>query len=197
MSKTLSLGKEIVLAERTPTDFKFIHSVASPVCKSLGVVMHEDLPDKPKLADIFKGKKAVCILFRVMHGDEQTAIAHWAALFYGKKDRLTFFDSLNINLKGIYARTNEKPKVLWALRGHKYEQSHRAVQKMIRQQKYCGCACAVRLRYWKTKTNIEFEKFILDYAPRQPGVALATLCLFHYTDQHQYEISEGKVNKDE
>lgn len=188
----LSLLQEIQLAERTPVDFKFIHSVASPVCKSLGVVMHEDLKDKPELADIFKGKKAVCILFRVLHGDEPTAIAHWAALFYGKKNKITFFDSLAINLKGIYQKTNEKPKLLWALRHTRYENSHRPVQKMIREQKYCGCACAVRLRYWKTKTNREFENFVLRYAPKTPGVALATLCLFHYTDQHQYEVSDGE-----
>ena len=185
---SLSLDATIKLAERTPTDYAFIHSVASPVCKKLGLVIHEDLPDKPELKDIFKGRDAVCILFTVLHGDEPTAISHWCALFKGKKNKITFFDSLAINLDGIYARTNEKPKVKWALRNTKYERSHRPVQRMIRQQKYCGCACAVRLRFYKTKTNHEFEKYILNYAPKQPGVALATLCLFHYTDQKRVQV---------
>ena len=193
----LSLDATIKLAERTPTDFKFIHSVASPVCKNLGVVIHEDLPDKPELKDILKGRDAVCILFTVLHGDVRTSIAHWCALFRGKKNKVTFFDSLAIGLKAIYGRTTEKPKVLWALRNTNYERSHRPVQRLIRQQKYCGCACAVRLRFYKTKTNHEFENYILNYAPRNPGVALATLCLFHYTDQNEYKVSDvGKKAND-
>ena len=40
-------------------------------------------------------------------------------------------------------------------------------------------------------TNAQFEKLILDHNRQKPGLLLVTLCLFHYTDQHEYEgISE-------
>jgi hypothetical protein len=185
----MSLLNEIKLAENTPTDYKFIHSIASPVVKNLGVVYHEKLPEKPSLHDIFGSHDAVCILFRLLHHDRPTPVAHWCCLFRGKKG-LVFFDSLAINLKGIYRITHESRKLEHALKGHKYEHSHTPLQKMVSKQKYCGCAVAVRLRYYKTKTNAEFERFIINHDRTHPGETLATLCLFHYTDQHEYEISD-------
>ena len=186
----MSLLSELKRSIRTPTDYKFIHSVASPVCKNMGVVMHESLPDKPSLHDVMKGHDAVAILMRVLHDSHPTPIAHWVALFKGKNKKLRFFDSLNLNLKGIYRITSEKPKLLHALRGHKYEQSHQALQKLVSHQKYCGCAVACRLRFWNTKTNSEFERFILTHDRQHPGLTMVTLCLWHYTDQHEYEISK-------
>ena len=186
----MSLLSEIKRAESTPVDYRFIHSVASPICKSMRYVQHEKLPAKPTLADIFKGKQAVCILFTVLHHSLPTNIRHWTCLFKGKKGRITFFDSLGLNLKGIYSLTHEKRKLEWALRDTKYEKSHTPLQQMISKQKYCGCAVAVRLRYYKTKTNREFERYILEHNRKFPGETLATLCLFHYADQHEYELSE-------
>ena len=186
----MSLLAEIQRAINTPVDYKFIHSVASPICKSMTYVLHESLPDKPSLEDVFKGKQCVCILFRVLHHEEPTQIAHWTCLMKGKKG-VMFFDSLGINLKGIYRLTHEPPKITYALRNTKYEQSHHPLQKLISRQKYCGCAVAVRLRYYKTHTNAQFEKLILDHNRQKPGLLLVTLCLFHYTDQHEYEgVSE-------
>jgi len=49
----MSLLEEIKRAINTPVDYKFIHSVASPVCKSMTYVLHESLPDKPSLEDVF------------------------------------------------------------------------------------------------------------------------------------------------
>ena len=172
-------------------DYKFIHSVASPICKSMTYVLHESLPDKPSLEDVFKGKQCVCILFRVLHHEEPTQIAHWTCLMKGKKG-VMFFDSLGINLKGIYRLTHEPPKIAYALRNTKYEQSHHPLQKLLSRQKYCGCAVVVRLRYYKTHTNAQFEKLILDHNRQKPGLLLVTLCLFHYTDQHEYDgVSES------
>lgn len=125
----------------------------------------------------------------MLHHDLPTAVAHWCCLFRGKKG-LVFFDSLALNLKGIYRLTQESPKIIHALRKLKYERSHRPLQKLLARQKYCGAAVAVRLRYYKTKTNREFERFILNHDRGSPGITLCTLVLFHYTDQHEYEVSD-------
>ena len=84
----MSLLSELKRSVRTPTDYKFIHSVASPVCPNMGVVMHESLPDKPSLHDVMKGHDAVAILMRVLHDSHPTPIAHWVALFKGKNKKL-------------------------------------------------------------------------------------------------------------
>ena len=186
----MSLLNAVRRAENTPVDYKFIHSVSKPLCPSQRMVQHETLPEKPSLEDVFKGKDAVCILFRVLHHSIPTAIAHWCCLFKGKNRKITFFDSLALNLKGIYRLTHESPKLLYALRNTKYERSHRPLQKLIARQKYCGAAVAVRLRFYKTKSNREFESFILNHDRGNPGHTLCTLCYFHYEDQHEYEISE-------
>ena len=189
----MSLLDELHRAVRTPVDFKFIHSVVSPVLPNVGVVMHESLPDKPSLARVMGKHDAVCILFRVLDPQgKPTPLAHWTCLFKGKHNKLYFFDSLALNLKGIYRLTHESRKIEHALIGHKYERSHRKLQRLVNQQKFCGAAVACRLRYAKTKTNKEFESFILGYNSSTPGVVCAMLCLWHYTDQHEYEISEGK-----
>ena len=39
----MSLLAEIQRAINTPVDYKFIHSVASPICKSMTYVLHESL----------------------------------------------------------------------------------------------------------------------------------------------------------
>ena len=44
----MSLLSEIKRAESTPVDYRFIHSVASPICKSMRYVQHEKLPAKPE-----------------------------------------------------------------------------------------------------------------------------------------------------
>ena len=190
----MSLLDELHRAVRTPVDYKFIHSVVSPVIPKLGMVLHESLPDKPSLKRVMGSHDAVCILFRVLDHGRPTPIAHWTCLFKGKHNKLYFFDSLALNLKGIYRLTNESHKIEHALIGHKYQRSHQALQKLISHQKFCGAAVATRLRYAKTKTNREFERFILGYDKTHPGQTCAMLCLWHYTDQHEYEMSK-KVKK--
>ena len=191
----MSLLDELHRAVSTPVDYKFIHSVVSPVIPNLGMVLHESLPDKPSLKRVMGNHDAVCILFRVLDHGRPTPIAHWTCLFKGKHGKLCFFDSLALGLSGIYRLTHEPHKIEHALRGHKYERSHQALQRLLSQQKFCGAAVATRLRYAKTKTNREFERFILGYNKTHPGLVFSMLCLWHYTDQHEYEISQDKKQK--
>ena len=183
----MSLLNVIKKAERTAVDYKFIHAVAAPVVGSnnMRYVLHENLPAKPSLNDLFKGKDCVCILFRVLDHGRPTPVAHWTCLMKGSKG-IMFFDSLAMNLSGIYRLTHEPRKVEYALRNTRYEKSHRALQDILSKVKYCGCAVAVRLRHYKTHTNKQFESFILNHH-HNAGETLATLCLFHYTDEQEYE----------
>jgi hypothetical protein len=183
----MSLLSEIEHAESTPVDFRFIKAVASPIVPKMHMIRHDSLPEKPDLhKDIMKGDDAVVILFRVHHNSRPTPMAHWCTLFKGKHG-FVFFDSLAINLRRIYALTGEKPKLLHALRNTKYEKSHHALQQMISKQKYCGTACAVRLRYSKRLTNRGFERMILQYDASTPGKTLALMCLFHFIDEDEYD----------
>ena len=164
----IGLLNEVEHAESTPVDFKFIESVVHPILPKMHMINHEELKSNPDLhKDVMKGDDAVCILMTVLHHSQPTEIRHWTYL------------------KKLYALTGEEPKLLYALRPTKYESSHRALQKMISKQKYCGTAVSCRLRYTHL-TNKQFERHILSYDMGSPGKTMTLMTLFHYRDQREY-----------
>ena len=190
----IGLLREVEHAESTPVDFKFIESVVRPILPKIHMINHESLKSNPDLAkDVMKGDDAVCILMTVLHHSQPTNIRHWTCLFKGPHGYV-FFDSLNLNLKKLYALTGEENKLLYALRHTKFEQSHTALQKMISKQKYCGTAVSCRLRYTHM-TNTQFERHILSYDRSSPGKTMTLMTLFHYRDQREYEKGDKYLVK--
>ena len=116
----MSLQTLIKRGVDTPVDFTFIKRV---VGKSLSIRMvdHEaNLPSKPTLKDVFKGHQAVAILLHILHGSQP--IGHWVLLIQEREGKkISFFDSLGFGLYRLYTLTHEEPKLLHALKGHKWE----------------------------------------------------------------------------
>ena len=109
----------------TPVDFSFIKRVVGK-SPTIRMVDHESgLPPNPSLKDVFKGHQAVAILLHIIQG--KTKVGHWICMLQSHPDRnhgkISLFDSLGLGLYKLYGITHEEPKLLRALRGHKWENS--------------------------------------------------------------------------
>ncbi len=106
------------------------------------------LKNKPSLADVFKGRQAVAILLHIMTG--KTPVGHWVLLLRARKGiKISFFDSLGLGLYKLYALTHEEPKLLHALKGHKWENSSVQLQRFSSHYRACGAFVEIRDKFFK------------------------------------------------
>ena len=184
----MSLQTLIKRALDSPVDYSFIKRVVGKN-RTLRMVDHEtDLPDKPTLEQVFKGAQAVAILLHVLQGN--TKIGHWVVLLQKTaKRRMCFFDSLGEGLYKLYQYTHEAPKLLHALKGSKFENSH--VRSHFRE---CGAFVAVRICFWKL-TNSAFVRLIKSYNKTKPDETAVLLVLLHYLEDEETDIMAKKFKR--
>ena len=139
----MSLSTLIKRGLDTPVDFAFIKRVVGSK-PDIRMVDHETgLKNKPSLADVFKGRQAVAILLHIMQG--KTPVGHWVLLLKARKGiKISFFDSLGLGLYKLYALTHEEPKLLHALKGHKWENSTVQLQRFGDHFRECGAFVSIR-----------------------------------------------------
>ena len=158
------------------------------------MVDHEtDLPDKPTLEQVFKGAQAVAILLHVIQG--KTKIGHWVVLLQKTdKRKIAFFDSLGEGLYKLYQYTHEAPKLLNALKGTKWENSHVQLQRFGSHFRECGAFVAVRICFWKL-TNSAFVRLIKSYNKTKPDQTAVLLVLLHYLEDEETDIMAKKFKR--
>ena len=160
----------------TPVDFSFIKRV---VGRSVDIRMvdHESgLPEKPSLADVFKGREAVAILLHIMQGKEK--VGHWVLLLKAETGRkLAFFDSLGLGLYKLYNLTHEEPKLLHALKGSKWENSTVQLQRFGDHFRECGAFVSIRAKF-HTLSNSAFVRLIRSYNKTKPDETAVLLIIW-------------------
>ena len=177
----------------TPVDFSFIKRV---VGKSLTIRMvdHETgLRHRPTLQDVFKGHQAVAILLHIIQG--KTKIGHWVCLLQktGKR-KIAFFDSLGLGLYRLYNITHEEPKLLHALKGHKWENSGVQLQQFGDHYRECGAFVSVRCKFWKL-SNRAFVRLIKSYNKTKPDQTAVLLVLLHYLEDEEVDITSKNFRR--
>lgn len=167
----------------TPVDFSFIKRVVGRTL-DIRMVDHESgLPKKPSLADVFKGREAVAILLHIMQG--KTRVGHWVLLLKGPK--IKFFDSLGLGLYKLYNLTHEEPKLLHALKGHKWENSTVQLQRFGDHYRECGAFVSIRAKF-HTLSNSAFVRLIRSYNKTKPDETAVLLVLLHYLEDDKHNI---------
>ena len=175
----------------TPVDFSFIKRVVNK-SPTIRMVDHESgLPDKPSLETVFGGKQAVAILLHIMQG--KTKIGHWVLLLKNGKG-LAFFDSLGLGLYRLYALTHEEPKLLHALKGHKWENSKVQLQRFGNHYRECGAFVAIRAKFFKL-SNRAFVRLIRSYNKTKPDETAVMLVLLHYLEDEEVDIMRKKFKR--
>ena len=171
----------------TPVDFAFIKRVVGSTV-SIKMVDHESgLPDKPTLSQVFKGANAVAILLHVLQGGQK--IGHWVLLLQATPQRkIAFFDSLGMGLYKLYRFTHESPKLLHALKGHKWENSKVQLQRFGNHFRECGAFVAVRAKFAKL-TNSAFVRLIKSYSKTKPDETAVLLVLLHYLEEEDPKVN--------
>ena len=189
----MSLQTLIKRGVDTPVSFAFIKRVVGKTV-SIRMVDHEsDLPAKPTLEQVFKGKKAVAILLHVMQGKQK--IGHWVCLLQKTpKRKIAFFDSLGMGLYKLYSYTHEEPKLLHALKGHKWENSSIQLQRFGSHYRECGAFVSVRAKFWKL-TNKAFVRLIRSYNKTKPDETAVLLVLLHYLEDDEIDISNKNFKR--
>jgi len=122
------------VALNTAVDYTFIKKVIGNRYK-VGFIDYESFTPKTTLANVFKKRDCLAILFHIKNPStgEVTAIGHWTLLIKpskGNKKTYQFFDSLGLGLRKILMRTHESPH-LWNLlnkKGVKWADSTKALQ---------------------------------------------------------------------
>ena len=171
----------------TPVDFAFIKRVVGSTV-SIKMVDHESgLPDKPTLSQVFKGANAVAILLHVLQGGQK--IGHWVLLLQATPQRkIAFFDSLGMGLYKLYKFTHESPKLLHALKGHKWENSKVQLQRFGNHFRECGAFVAIRAKFAKL-TNSAFVRLIKSYSKTKPDQTAVLLVLLHYLEEEDPKVN--------
>ncbi len=170
----------------TPVDFSFIKRVVGRTV-DIRMVDHESgLGKTPSLADVFKGRDAVAILLHIMQG--KTPVGHWVLLLKAEKGRkIAFFDSLGLGLYRLYKLTHEEPKLLHALRGHKWENSSVQLQRFGDHFRECGAFVSIRAKF-HTLSNSAFVRLIRSYNKTKPDETAVLLVLLHYLEDDKHNI---------
>ena len=186
----MSLQTLINRALDSPVDFRFIKR-KSPTIR---MVDHEtNLPHRPSLSDVFQGKSAVAILLHIIQGN--TKIGHWVLLLQKKgKNPVQFFDSLGLGLYKLYKLTHEEPKLLHALKGHKWTNSSVQLQKFGMHYRECGAFVSVRAKFWKL-SNSAFVRLIRSYNKTSPDKTAVLLVLLHYLEDEDTDITSKKFKR--
>lgn len=189
----MSLQTLINRAVDTPVSFKFIKRVAGKTVK-IRMVDHESgLKHRPSLADVFKGHEAVAILLHILQG--KTPIGHWVLMLRGNsKRKIQFFDSLGLGLFKLYNLTHEEPKLLHALKGHKWQNSTVQLQRFGSHFRECGAFVSVRAKFHKL-TNPAFVKLIKSYNKTKPDETAVLLVLLHYLEDQQIDPTSKKFKR--
>ena len=182
----MSLSTLIKRGLDTPVDFAFIKRVVGSK-PDIRMVDHETgLKNKPSLADVFKGRQAVAILLHIMQG--KTPVGHWVLLLKARKGiKISFFDSLGLGLYKLYALTHEEPKLLHALKGHKWENSTVQLQRFGDHFRECGAFVSIRAKFF-TLSNPAFVKLIKSYNKTKPDETAVLLVLLHYLEDEKHNI---------
>lgn len=177
----------------TPVDFSFIKRVVGK-STTIRMVDHESgLPNTPSLAQVFKGHQAVAILLHVIQG--KTPIGHWILLLQKtNKRKIALFDSLGMGLYKLYNFTHEEPKLLHALKGHKWENSTVQLQRFGSHFRECGAFVSVRAKFWKL-TNSAFARLIKSYNKTKPDQTAVLLVLLHYLEDEEIDITDKKFKR--
>ena len=178
----------------TPVDFSFIKRVVgrSPTIR---MVDHETgLGPRPSLRDVFRGREAVAILLHIVQG--KTKIGHWVCLLkaHPQRNRICFFDSLGLGLYKLYNITHEEPKLLHALKGHKWENSSVQLQRFGSHFRECGAFVSIRCKFWKL-TNSAFVRLIKSYNKTKPDETAVMLVLLHYLEDEEVDITSKKFKR--
>ena len=189
----MSLQTLIKRGMDTPVDYSFIKRVVGK-SPSIRMVDHErDLPDRPTLQDVFKGHQTVAILLHVMMG--KSKIGHWICLIQQRgKQKIALFDSLGLGLYKLYAYTHESPKLLFALKGHKWENSKVQLQRFGSNYRECGAFVSVRCKFWKL-SNAAFVRLIRSYNKTRPDETVVMLVLLHYLEDEEVDITAKKFKR--
>ena len=190
----MSLRTLVNRAVDTPVDYAFIKRVVGKTA-SIRMVDHESgLPDKPTLEQVFKGKTCVAILLHIV--GSQNPVGHWVLLIQKRPGSpISFFDSLGIGLTKLYKfYTHETPKLLYALRGHKWENSHVALQKQGKHFRECGAFISVRAKFWKL-SNKAFVKLIKSWNRTKPDDTAVLLVLLHYLEDEGLDVSSKNYKR--
>ena len=143
------------------------------------------LKNKPSLADVFKGRQAVAILLHIMG---KTPVGHWVLMLKARKGiKISFFDSLGLGLYKLYALTHEEPKLLHALKGHKWENSTVQLQRFGDHYRECGAFVSIRAKFFSL-SNPAFVKLIKSYNKTKPDETAVLLVLLHYLEDEKHNI---------
>ena len=189
----MSLATLIKRGVDTPVDFSFIKRVCGKTT-SIRMVDHESgLPHKPTLANVFKGKQCAAILLHILHG--KTKIGHWVLLIQKRgNQKISFFDSLGMGLYKLYQLTHEEPKLLHALRGHKWENSTVQLQRFGTHFRECGAQVAVRAKFYKL-SNPSFVRLIKSWDKTKPDQTAVFLTLLHYLEDTETDITSKNYKR--
>ena len=185
----MSLQTLIKRGVDTPVSFAFIKRVVGKSV-SIRMVDHEsDLPDRPTLQQVFRGKNAVAILLHVLQGKQK--IGHWVLLLQKTpKRKIAFFDSLGMGLYKLYSFTHEEPKLLHALKGSRWENSTVQLQRFGSR----GAFVSIRAKFWKL-TNKAFVRLIRSYNKTKPDETAVLLVLLHYLEDEEIDISKKNFKR--
>jgi len=180
----------------TPVDYSFIERVVgrSPTIR---MVDHETgLRARPSLRDVFRGREAVAILLHIVQG--KSKIGHWVCLLKAHPQRnggkICFFDSLGLGLYKLYNITHEEPKLLHALKGHKWENSTVQLQRFGSHFRECGAFVSIRAKFFKL-TNAAFVRLIKSYNKTKPDQTAVMLVLLHYLEDEEVDITSKKFKR--
>ena len=189
----MSLQTLIKRGVDTPVDFSFIKRVVGKTT-SIRMVDHESgLPQKPTLTDVFKGKQCVAILLHILSG--KTKIGHWVLLVNERPgQKISFFDSLGMGLYRLYELTHEHPKLLHALRGHKWENSSVQLQRFGSHFRECGAFISVRAKFYKL-SNPAFVRLIKSWNKTRPDSTVVLMVLLHYMEDTETDITSKKYKR--
>ena len=189
----MSLQTLIKRGLATPVDFSFIQRVVGKTL-TIRMVDHESgLSAKPSLTEVLKGKQAVAILLHIVQG--KTPVGHWVLLLAPRKGRkISFFDSLGLGLYKLYALTKEEPKLLHALKGHKWENSKVQLQRFGTHYRECGAFVAIRAKFFKL-SNPAFVRLLRSYNKTKPDETAVLLVLLHYLEDEEVDITQKKFKR--
>ena len=183
----MSLQRLIKRGIDTPVDYSFIKRVVGNTVKIRMVDHEKDLPHRPTLQQVFKGAQAVAILLHVIMG--KTKIGHWICMIQARgKQKISIFDSLGLGVYKLYNYTKEEPKLLFALRGRKWENSTVQLQRFGTHYRECGAFVSVRLKFYRL-SNAAFVRLIRSYNKAKPDETVVLLTLLHYLEDSEADIT--------
>ena len=175
------------VALKTAVDYNFIKCVIGNRFK-VGFIDYESFTSKTTLANIFKKRDCLAILFHIKNPStgQITAIGHWTLLIKPRKSNnktYQFFDSLGLGLRKILMLTHEEPH-LWKLlhkKGVKWADSSKALQTQGKQFLECGAFVGFR-GFMCDLTN---KQFVGLFKGEKADKLVVTLTLLHYLNHEK------------